>query len=167
MVTPQAWHENKESPYLRITDGTLDASQWEIREVAGRPSFWLPGGAPLLFTAKATLLGPPARWNDDPRQALTVRLSGDPLMDWLQSLEDWSLSRILTREEPKTVVKTNVFQETCARAKLTGVTRFFDKDGNQVNQCCEGGPVTCLLGAGLYRMNGLKGITLRVLAIQG
>ena len=166
MATPQTWHANKESPYMCITDGHLDAAQWEIREVAGRPSIWIPGGAPLLFTATATLLGPPARWNDDPRQALTVRLTGEPLIGWLKALEDWSLTKISTREEPKTIVKTNVFQETYARAKLSSSTRFYDKDGNQVKQCCEGGPVTCLFGVNLYRMNGLKGISLRVLAIQ-
>ena len=165
-MTPQMWHGNKESPYLRVTDSTLDAAHWEIRESNGRPSIWLPGGAPLLFTATATLLGPPSRWNDDPRQALTVRLTGEPLIGWIKSLEDWSLSRIQTREEPKTIVKTNVFQETYARAKLSNGTRFYDKDGNQAKQCCDGGPVTCLFSVGLYRMNGLKGISLRVLAIQ-
>ena len=167
MVAPQLWHENVNSPYLRPESCDFDKLQWEVRESAGKTSIWIPGGGALVFTAKALLLGPPSRWNDDPRQALTVRLQGDQLTTWLRDIEDWALPKIVSREEAKTIVKTNVFQETYVRAKLSNATRFYNKNNEQTTQCPEAGEVTCLLSAFVYRMNGLKGLSLRVLAIQG
>ena len=101
MVAPQLWHENANSPYLRPESCDFDKLQWEVRDSAGKTSIWIPGGGALVFTAKALLLGPPSRWNDDPRQALTVRLQGDQLTTWLRDIEDWALPKIVSREEAK------------------------------------------------------------------
>ena len=96
-----------------------------------------------------------------------MRLQGDQLTTWLRDIEDWALPKIVSREEAKTIVKMNVFQETYVRAKLSNATRFYNKNNEQTTQCPEAGEVTCLLSAFVYRMNGLKGLSLRVLAIQG
>ena len=168
MVAPQIWHTAATSPYARpCADCDFDALQWQVKENAGRFGICDVKGRPLVFTTTATLLSQPARWNDDPRQSLTVRLAGDELTKGLQALEDWALSKIPSRDEAKTVVKTNVFQESFVRAQLANATRFYSKDGVQSCVCADNGPVTCLMSVVLYKMNGLKGLSLRLLAMQG
>ena len=91
------------------------------------------------------------------------------LTAFVQQLEEWALPRITGREEPRSALRTNVFAETVLRTKVASITRRFDKDGQLLATAPDipvGTSVRALLSVSAYRMNGLKGLTIRALAVQ-
>jgi hypothetical protein len=167
---PQDWHSETPEVFFRASTAETDFAQWEIRESAKGPQVWTPRGQGVSLTAETLVRQAPARWNDDPRTSYTLGLDATPaLVSFVRQLEDWALPRIAGREEPHSAIKTNPFAETFLRAKLTPITRWFDKSGRQLAEMPDlavGARVCVLLALVPYKMNGLKGFSVKLLALQ-
>ena len=161
---PAAWHADPAAPFAKA-DGPTDFKSWELTS-DGRGLCLSTGSGPAIVLAKATLLKPPSRWNDDPKQSLTCCLQGDSLTKWLTALEEWVLPRIPGVGEVKSCVKTNQFYETFVRAKLGPETRFFDAAGAQKPEFVEAREVWVMLSLRPYCFAGTKGVSVKALGLQ-
>jgi hypothetical protein len=169
--TPLQWHSDELAHYIRPSTAACDFAGWEVREGTKGPVIWTPSSqGSVNLTATTVVRQQPSRWNDDPRAQPTMALDATPeLTAFVQQLEEWALPKITGREEPRSALRTNVFAETFLRTKVAPVTRWFDKDGKLLTTVPDipvGTSVCVLLSVSAYRMNGLKGLTIRALAVQ-
>ena len=167
--TPQQWYEEEPSVFHKPSLTNCDFANWEVKEGAKGPVIATPQGN-VSIVAKTIVRQQPSRWNDDPRAQLTIAFDATPeLISFVRQLEDWALPKITGREEPRSVLRTNAFAETLLRAKITSYVRWFDREGNLLTAPPElpiGAPVYTLLSVSPYRVNGLKGLSIRALAVQ-
>ena len=167
--TPQQWHEEEPSVFLKPSLATCDFANWEVKEGAKGPVITTPQGN-VTIIVKTVVRQQPNRWNDDPRSQLTIAFDATPeLVSFVRQLEEWALPKITGREEPHSALRTNVFAETLLRAKITSYIRWFDREGRLLTTPPElpiGVPVYALLSLSPYRVNGLKGLSIRALAVQ-
>lgn len=131
------------------------------------------GPAGLHFLATATLLDTPSRYQDNPSMPLNALLSSPELCNWLSNtVEPWlQENQGRGREEFKSCVRVNSWAEMSVRAKITPMTRFYDKSGVpvkgvDVSALGANDEVTVLVCAQLYRMNGFYGLSLKLNSLQ-
>jgi hypothetical protein len=170
--SPREWHEMP-VPWYSRADGnnvTSEFDEWSVQESARGPFLHTPRFKNSAnVTAVATLATTPTRWNDDARSAITCQLCSPELCFWLMQLEEWAHPKITGPEEARSVVKTNLFGETVVRAKFTSISRYFDEAGAALSEMptlAAGAKVCVLVNVNLYRANGCKGLTVRILCLQ-
>ena len=168
MQTPRDWIARPSGKYYLFDDPKCEFCDCEIKEGTRGPILWTPKSPEaLMFLCSAFLLRPPSRWNES--SPLVAYVSGGPLIQTLEKLEQTILPKIPGKEEAHSCIKTNQFSETYVKVKITFVTRFYSQDGQQLQDMpsyTAGASVICLVGASPYRINGIKGISLRMFAIQ-
>lgn len=171
-TAPAQWHADPAAPYVKA-DKPTDFERWEVVSDASKRGLALHSclGQPALVTAKAKLRNPPGRWNNDPAATPTCTLEGKELIEFLKKLEDWLLPKIPgVGCEVRTCIRTNVFQEQFARAKVAKGVRYYDAQGHQLAKEPEFPPtgveVWLLISLAPYCVGGAKGLSVRVLALQ-
>jgi hypothetical protein len=168
--SPAAWHADSQAPFAKA-DQPTNFERWTVvNEPSGRALSLLNGsGTPAAVLARATMLKPPMRWNNDPTQPLTCTLQGDALAAFVAALEDWLLPKIPGAAcEVKVNLKTNVWAESYMKIKLNQWTRHFDAQGTQLDaaEYHSGLEVWVLLALKPYCLGNAKGLSLRALSVQ-
>jgi hypothetical protein len=130
--------------------------------ISGIPRF----GNKIAFTAKCVVLDAPSRYEDNPKNALTVQLAGDELLAFMKSLEDL-LQGCVKDAEQRESAKSNIFGETFIRAKVSDFLRVWEGETRTDEGFPKPGSEVLVMGtAKPYIMAGKWGITATIFQIQ-
>lgn len=177
-MTPRAWAEAGKFPGVDRSD--FDAMGYSIGNVSlGQNQLGVQlrdaTGKDVRILCRVVMQRPPSRWGEDPRQALTTALSSEPLEAWLVKLDAWAATKIPGRGEMTNTVRENCFGERFVKAKLAPMFRFYDGSDAQTpmpeqwsTPAAAWKPLEAwaLLRVGAYELNGQRGLSLKLLALQ-
>lgn len=164
------WHAAEKAFYFR-PGASLDEVKGEVIRTAKGPQIQVPivrFAGNISFTAKVKILCEPSRFQDDPKNPLSVMVGGEDFMDWIAECERKVAEGVGETARLKPLEHSNVFGDRFCRGKLHSEVRYFDA----ADKRCE--PMQSLKDAEVLIMGQLKpwlmhgewGLSFRIFQIQ-